>query len=161
MTTSDFDYYLPEHLIAQTPLEKRDSSRLLVLDKKTGKITHRNFTDIIDYLEKGDTLVLNKTFSINNTLSSSMPAIKFDENTLITFNGGLNIHYFNILDIKTMQFIAKIYLNYNYFNRINAFKLPDGNILILMNNITFSVYDGVSYNLLMKRYYIRMKIRSL
>ena len=98
-----------------------------------------------------DTLVLNKTFSINNTLSSSMPAIKFDENTLITFNGELNIHYFNILDIKTMQFIAKIYLNYNYFNRINAFKLPDGNILILMNNITFSVYDGVSYNLLMKR----------
>ena len=98
-----------------------------------------------------DTLVLNKTFSINNTLSSSMPAIKFDENTLITFNGELNIHYFNILDIKTMQFIAKIYLNYSYFNRINVFKLPDGNILILMNNITFSVYDGVSYNLLMKR----------
>ena len=61
MKTDDFDFYLPEKLIAQTPLEKRDSSRLLVLDKKTGKINHRHFTDIIDYMEKGDTLVLNDT----------------------------------------------------------------------------------------------------
>lgn len=61
MKTDDFDFYLPEKLIAQTPLEKRDSSRLLVLDKKTGKISHRHFTDIIDYMEKGDTLVLNDT----------------------------------------------------------------------------------------------------
>ena len=61
MKTDDFDFYLPEELIAQTPLEKRDSSRLLVLDKKTGDISHKHFTDIIDYMEKGDTLVLNDT----------------------------------------------------------------------------------------------------
>lgn len=61
MKTDDFDYNLPEELIAQTPLEKRDSSRLMVLDKKTGEIEHKHFTDIIDYLEKGDTLVLNDT----------------------------------------------------------------------------------------------------
>ena len=61
MKTDDFDFYLPEELIAQTPLEKRDSSRLLVLDKKTGDISHRHFTDIVDYLQKGDTLVLNDT----------------------------------------------------------------------------------------------------
>ena len=61
MKTDDFDFYLPDELIAQTPLEKRDSSRLLVLDKKTGEISHRHFTDIIDYMEKGDTLVLNDT----------------------------------------------------------------------------------------------------
>ena len=61
MTTEDFDFNLPEELIAQTPLEKRDSSRLLVLDKETGQISHKHFTDIIDYLEKGDTLVLNDT----------------------------------------------------------------------------------------------------
>ena len=61
MTTSDFDYYLPEELIAQTPLEKRDSSRLLVLDKKSGEVEHKVFSDIVDYLEKGDTLVLNDT----------------------------------------------------------------------------------------------------
>lgn len=52
---------MPEELIAQTPLEKRDTSKLLVLDKKTGEIEHKHFTDIIDYLESGDTLVLNDT----------------------------------------------------------------------------------------------------
>jgi len=61
MTTEDFNFYLPEELIAQTPLEKRDSSRLLVLDRKTGEIIHKYFTDIIDYLNEGDTLVLNDT----------------------------------------------------------------------------------------------------
>ena len=59
MTTDDFDYVLPEELIAQTPLEKRDESRLLVLDKKTGNVEHKKFYNIIDYLDKGDTLVLN------------------------------------------------------------------------------------------------------
>ena len=59
--TDDFDYELPEELIAQTPLEKRDSSRLLILDKKTGDVEHKHFSDIIDYLEKDDILVLNNT----------------------------------------------------------------------------------------------------
>ena len=61
MKTDDFDYELPEHLIAQTPLEKRDSSKLLVLDKKTGKIEHQHFNNIIDYLLPGDVLVFNDT----------------------------------------------------------------------------------------------------
>ena len=61
MKTDDFDFYLPENLIAQTPLEKRDSSRLLVLDRNTGEIEHHHFYNIIDYLNKGDVLVLNDT----------------------------------------------------------------------------------------------------
>lgn len=61
MKTDDFDYYLPEELIAQTPLSKRDESRLLVLDKKTGNIEHKHFRNILDYIDKGDTLVLNDT----------------------------------------------------------------------------------------------------
>ena len=61
MKVDDFDFDLPKELIAQTPLLKRDSSRLLVLDKKTGDIEHKHFTDIIDYLDEGDTLVLNDT----------------------------------------------------------------------------------------------------
>lgn len=61
MNTDDFDYELPEELIAQTPLKVRDSSRLLVLNKETGEVEHKHFTDIIDYLEVGDTLVLNDT----------------------------------------------------------------------------------------------------
>jgi S-adenosylmethionine:tRNA ribosyltransferase-isomerase len=61
MNVKDFDFYLPEELIAQHPLEKRDSSRLMVLDKKTGEINHRSFHDIVEYLNEGDTLVLNNT----------------------------------------------------------------------------------------------------
>ena len=61
MEVKDFDYYLPDELIAQTPLKVRDSSRLLVLDKETGEVEHKVFSNIIDYLEKGDTLVLNDT----------------------------------------------------------------------------------------------------
>lgn len=61
MRVEDFDYDLNEDLIAQTPIKDRDTSKLLVLDKKTGEIEHKHFYDIIDYLEKGDTLVLNDT----------------------------------------------------------------------------------------------------
>ena len=61
MNVLDFDYNLPEELIAQTPIKKRDTSRLMVLDKETGEICHKHFYDIIDYLNPGDTLVLNDT----------------------------------------------------------------------------------------------------
>jgi S-adenosylmethionine:tRNA ribosyltransferase-isomerase len=59
MKTSDFDYYLPPELIAQTPIEPRDHSRLLVLDRQKGTIAHRHFYDIIDYLQEGDVMVFN------------------------------------------------------------------------------------------------------
>ncbi len=59
LKTSDFNYYLPEELIAQTPLQQRDSSRLLVLHKQTGALEHRHFYDILDYLKPGDCLVMN------------------------------------------------------------------------------------------------------
>ena len=59
MKTHDFWYDLPEELIAQTPLEQRDSSRLLVLDRETGAVTHRHFYDIVEYLQPGDCLVMN------------------------------------------------------------------------------------------------------
>ena len=61
MKTSDFYYDLPEELIAQVPIKDRSSSRLMVVDKKTGEIEHKIFKDIIDYLEEGDCLVLNDT----------------------------------------------------------------------------------------------------
>ena len=59
MKTSDFYYDLPEELIAQTPLERRDASRLMVLDRRTGEVTHRHFYDIVEYLQPGDCLVMN------------------------------------------------------------------------------------------------------
>ena len=61
MKTSDFNFHLPEELIAQHPLEKRDNSRLMVLDKATGEIEHKHFYDVLNYLNLGDTLVLNNT----------------------------------------------------------------------------------------------------
>ena len=61
MRTEDFDYYLPEELIAQTPVYPRDSSRMLVYDRKTGKIEHKHFYDIVNYLKEGDVLVRNNT----------------------------------------------------------------------------------------------------
>lgn len=61
MKTSDFYFELPEELIAQDPLEDRSSSRLMVVDKKTGEVTHRIFRDIVEYLHPGDCLVINDT----------------------------------------------------------------------------------------------------
>ena len=61
MNVSDFNFDLPEELIAQDPLEDRSASRLLVLDKNTGEIEHKGFRDITSYLKKGDCLVINDT----------------------------------------------------------------------------------------------------
>ena len=61
MRTEDFNFELPEELIAQHPLEQRDHSRLLVLDRQSGSITHKRFDDILDYLVPGDVLVVNNT----------------------------------------------------------------------------------------------------
>ncbi len=79
MKTDDFDYYLPEELIAQTPLEKRDESRLLVLDKQNGNIYHKKFYNIIDYLNPGDTLVLNDT----KVIPARIIGIKEETNAVI------------------------------------------------------------------------------
>lgn len=59
LSTADFDYFLPEEQIAQLPLEPRDSSRLMVIDRESGDISHKHFYDIVDHLREGDTLVVN------------------------------------------------------------------------------------------------------
>ena len=61
LTTEDFDFDLPEELIAQTPLKDRDHSRLLVLDRKTGEMEDKRFHEIIEELQPGDALVMNNT----------------------------------------------------------------------------------------------------
>ena len=79
MKVEDFDYDLPEELIAQTPLKQRDASRLLVLDKETGEVEHKHFYDIIDYLEEGDTLVLNDS----KVLPARLIGVKEETNAVI------------------------------------------------------------------------------
>ena len=61
LKTHDFYYDLPEELIAQTPLERRDASRLMTLDRKTGEVTHRHFYDLLELLQPGDCLVMNNS----------------------------------------------------------------------------------------------------
>ena len=114
MKTDDFDYDLPKELIAQTPLNRRSDSKLLVMDKKTGKLKHEYFYNIIHYLNKGDALVINDTKVIparligekeetnaiiellllkeleNNTWQClAKPQKRLKEGTIISFGNGL------------------------------------------------------------------------
>ena len=79
MRTDDFDFLLPEDLSAQTPLEKRDNSRLLVVDKNNNSLEHKCFTDIIDYLDEGDSLVLNDT----KVMPARLYGVKEETNAVI------------------------------------------------------------------------------
>ncbi len=81
MRTSDFYYDLPEELIAQTPLEKRDNSRLLHLDRKIGGIEHKSFFDIKEYLKAGDCLVLNNT----RVLPARIFGVRTDTGSVVEF----------------------------------------------------------------------------
>ena len=79
MKTSDFDYYLPPELIAQVPVEPRDSSRLLILDRSTGHIKHKNFYNLPEYLTAGDTLVFNDS----RVIPARLFGVKSGNNTRI------------------------------------------------------------------------------
>jgi len=79
LRTSDYFFDLPEELIAQDPLEDRSSSRLLVLDKNTGKTTHKSFKDILDYIRPGDCLVLNNT----KVIPARLLGVKEDTNAAV------------------------------------------------------------------------------
>ena len=79
--TSDFFYNLPEELIAQTPVEPRNSSRLLKVSRETGEIKHDHFYNLCDYLKKGDLLVLNDS----RVLPARLYGVKCDNNTFIEF----------------------------------------------------------------------------
>lgn len=114
MKVEEFDYYLPQELIAQTPLENRSSSRLLVLNKETGAISHEHFTNILDHLTPNDVLVLNDTKVLPSRIYGEKvdtkayiellllkeiepdtwdalvkPARRVKEGTVISFNNGM------------------------------------------------------------------------
>lgn len=81
MKTKDFDYYLPEELIAQHPLEERSSSRLMTLNINSGEIEHRHFYDVIDYLNEGDCLVINDT----RVIPARLFGVKADTRAAVEF----------------------------------------------------------------------------
>ena len=133
MDIEEFNYELPEELIAQTPLDDRTSSRLMVVDKKTGEIKHETFKDIVSYFRKGDTLVLNDTKELparligekeetkavievlllkdlgNNTWEAlTKPAKRIKIGTIVYFGGGLlKAECISVLDegIRTFKLI--------------------------------------------------------
>lgn len=78
LSTADFDYDLPQELIAQTPLLRRDTSRLMVLDREKGGISHRTFSDIREYLHPGDVLVINDSKVIPARLRGVKPSVPQD-----------------------------------------------------------------------------------
>ena len=86
MNTADFDFHLPEELIAQTPLEKRDSSRLLIVDRETGQFSDQHFDNIIDQLEPGDALVMNNTRVLPARLYGTKPETGGDVELLLLNN---------------------------------------------------------------------------
>ena len=88
MKTKDFWYDLPEELIAQTPLEKRDTSRLCVLNRETGEVTHKHFYDVLDYLHPGDCLVMNASMFLTVHLRT-MPISSSTIPTMVPNNSGI------------------------------------------------------------------------
>ncbi len=121
MKTSDFDYYLPERLIAQTPVEPRDSSRLLVYDRDTDKVYHEHFYDLKKYLKKGDVLVRNNT--------RVLPARMFG----YTKNGGkvevLLLKRFNLTDWEVLVKPGK--------------KAKPGTTLVLSEELSLTVLETI------------------
>ncbi len=129
MKTSDFFYDLPEELIAQTPLEKRDNSKLLVLDKLSGDISHKHFYDVLDYLKEGDCLVLNNT----RVLPARIFGIREDTGAVVEFvllkQKGTNI--WECLAGSGKK--AKTDYNFKFFDRMKGTVrevLPDGNRIV-------------------------------
>lgn len=151
MKTDDFDYYLPENLIAQTPLEKRDESRMMVLDRHTGAIEHKHFYDIIDYLNKGDVLVLNNTkviparlFGVKENTEAHIeilllknikdntweclakPAKRVKEGTIISFGDGLLKAKCTMIGEEGIRHLDFIYdgIFYEILDKLGTMPLP-------------------------------------
>ena len=121
MKTSDFDYYLPEDLIAQTPIEPRDNSRLLIYQKDIDTLTHAHFRDVLDYLKEGDVLVRNNT--------RVLPARMF----AYTENGGrVEILLLKRFDLKTWEVLVK-----------PGKKARVGKTLTISNELKLKVIDNI------------------
>ena len=143
MKTEDFDFYLPEDLIAQTPLKQRDSSKLLVLDKKTGEIEHKHFTDIIDYLKKGDVLVLNDT----KVIPARIIGVKEETNAVIELlllkDEGNNV--WECLTKPAKRVKVGTIINFSDALKAECIEVKDEGIRIFK-----LIYEGILYEILDK-----------
>ena len=141
MKTDDFNYYLPDELIAQSPLERRDSSKLMILDKKTGAIKHSKFDSIINELDKNDILVMNDT----KVIPARLYGIKENTNALIEIlmlkEESIDIWQCLVKPAKRI----KVGTIVNFSNKLKAecVELRDEGIRVFR-----LVYDGILYEIL-------------
>ena len=130
MKTKDFDYDLPPELIAQTPLEKRDGSRLLTLDKTTGATEHRHFFDLPEYLHPGDCLILNDSRVLPaRLLGHRVPGGGACE-ILLLIDRGDNVWECLVRPGKKLRKGAKVSFGDGELTAEIAEELPDGNRLV-------------------------------
>ena len=143
MKTDDFNYELPPELIAQKPLKNREDSRLMVLDKKTGEITHEHFYNIINYLEKGDVLVLNDTKVIPARLIGEKRETKAVIELLLLKN--IENDYWECLAKPVKRLKIGTIINFEDMLKAKVVEiLNDGIIKVEM------IYDGIFYEILDK-----------
>jgi len=141
MKTDDFDFFLPEKLIAQTPLDNRDSSKLLIVNKKTGNLIHEKFSNIINYLNEGDVLVLNDT----KVMPARIIGIKEETNAVIEILMLKDMGNFNFECLVKPAKRIKIGTTVKFGDKLSAIcieKLEDG-----IAHFKFE-FSGVFYEIL-------------
>ena len=137
MKTHDFYFDLPQELIAQTPLERRDGSRLLVLDKKTGAVEHRHFYDLPEYLRPGDCLILNNSRVLPaRLLGHRVPGGGACE-ILLLIDRGDNVWECLVRPGKKLRKGARVSFGDGELTAEIAEELPDGNRLVKFS------YEGI------------------
>ena len=137
MKTSDFDYDLPQELIAQTPTERRDASRLLCLDKTTGAFSHHHFYDLPDFLRPGDCLILNDSRVLPaRLLGNRLPGGGACE-VLLLVDRGENVWECIVRPGKHLRAGAKMTFGTGELTAEVAEVLPDGNRLVKF------AYEGI------------------
>ena len=142
MKTHDFYFDLPQELIAQTPLERRDGSRLLVLDKKTGAVEHRHFYDLPEYLRPGDCLILNNSRVLPaRLLGHRVPGGGACE-ILLLIDRGDNIWECLVRPGKKLRKGARVSFGDGELTAEVVDELPDGNRLVKFS------YEGIFLELL-------------
>ena len=144
MKTSDFFYNLPDELIAQTPIEPRNASRLMVLDKGSGKLEHSKFSSLFDFLQKGDTLILNNT----RVLPARIYGIKEDTGARVEFLLLKNLGNNTWESLAGPGRKAKPGTSFKFSDRLSCDVLdstPEGNRIIKFNcdGEFFSLLDEV------------------
>ncbi|MBI5669811.1 MAG: tRNA preQ1(34) S-adenosylmethionine ribosyltransferase-isomerase QueA [Chloroflexi bacterium] len=150
MNLSDFDYDLPDSFIAQTPVEPRDSSRLLVLNRQTGDIEHRVFRDIVDYVQPGDVLVLNNTRVIPARLQAVKAATggaveilllrQVDETRWYVLAGGRRVEVGTQLSFPGSAVTAEVIEKQEGSERVINFSQPVNDLLIELGETPLPPY---------------------